>query len=63
MSATQVLKLDDPEGSTLFVTRIEDVGYAIHLNAAYDDDGAPLPFRLLDDDDRKKLRDFLRGLA
>lgn len=63
MSSMQVLKLEDAEGSTLLVTRIEDVGYALVVSAVTDENGNPLPFRLLDEDDRKRLRDFLRALA
>lgn len=63
MSATQVLKLEDAEGSVLLVTRIDDVGYAFHLAGALNEDGEAMPFRLLDDDARKQLRDFLKSLA
>lgn len=61
--AQQVLKLDDPEGAALLVTRIDDVGYVIQHAPAYDDGGNPLPFRLLDDDSRRQLRDFLKPLG
>lgn len=59
MSSMQVLKLEDAEGSTLLVTRIEDIGYAMAIDTAIPGQ----PFRLLDEDDRKRLRDFLRALA
>lgn len=63
MSAVQALKLEDPEGGVLLVTRVDDVGYTFQLSPALDEDGNPLPFRILDDDPRKQLRDFLRSLA
>lgn len=63
MSATQVLKLEDPEGGVLLVTRISDVGYALQLAPALDEDGNPLPFRIIDDEPRRALRDFLRSLG
>lgn len=63
MSTVQALKLEDPEGSVLIVTRIEDAAYTLTIgNIATDDDGNPLPFRLFEED-RGKLRDFLRALA
>jgi hypothetical protein len=63
VSAVQALKLEDPEGGVLLVTRIDDVGYTLALSPAYDEDGNPLPFRILDDDNRRQLRDFLKALA
>ena len=63
MSVTQALKLEDAEGSVMLVTRVEDVGYAFVVSAVIDEDGNPFPFRLLDDDARKQLRDFLKPLA
>lgn len=63
MSSVQALKLEDPEGSVLVVTRIEDAAYTLVIgNIATDDDGNPLPFRLFEDN-RQQLRDFLRSLA
>lgn len=63
VSATQMLKLDDPEGGQLYVTRLDDVGYAIAINPSIDEDGNPQPFRLLDDGNRQQLKDFLRRIA
>lgn len=51
------LQLEDPEGSRLIVTRIDDSVYAIAVDLATD-----APFRLFEED-RDKLRTFLRPLA
>lgn len=58
--AQQALKLQDAEGVTLLVQRIDDVGYTIGLQ---DTGEFPVIFRLLDDDDRRQLRDFLKSLG
>ena len=63
MSSVQVLKLEDPEGSVILVSRIDDAAYTLVVgNVALDDDGNPLPFRMFEDN-RRQLRDFLRALA
>jgi len=61
--AQQALQLTDPEGGILNVVRIDDVGYVFHHAPAYDEDGRPLPFRLLDEDNRRQLRDFLKAIS
>lgn len=62
MSNVQALKLEDPEGSVILVTRVEDIAYTIVLAPALDEDGNPLPFRLFETD-REQLRSFLRSLG
>lgn len=56
MSSVQALKLEDAEGSVLLVTRIDDLAYTLAIQYAGD-----APFRMFEDD-RAKLRDFLRAL-
>ena len=62
MSTVQALKLEDPEGSVLLVTRIDDAAYTLQIAPAIDEAGDQLPFRMFEDS-RKQLRDFLRSLA
>jgi hypothetical protein len=62
VSSVQALKLEDPEGSVLLVTRIDDVVYTFNLSPALDESGNVLPFRMFDDN-RQQLRDFLRALT
>lgn len=61
--ATEALKLDDAEGGSLYVTRIEDVGYTLGHVPALDENGNALPFRLLDNEDIRRLRSFLKPTA
>ena len=62
MSAHQALKLEDPEGSVMLVTRIDDAAYTLQIAPALDEAGNQLPFRMFEDN-RQQLRDFLRALA
>lgn len=56
MAAVTALRLEDPEGSVMVVTRIDDLVYTLSVEYA-----GPQPFRLFEDD-RSKLREFLRAL-
>lgn len=56
MSSTEALRLEDPEGSVMILTRIDNLVYTLAIEYA-----GPQPFRLFEDD-RARLRDFLRGL-
>lgn len=57
MTAMQVLQLEDPEGSIMRISRIDNSVYAVAVAAAVPDE----PFRLFEAD-RAKLRAFLTGL-
>jgi hypothetical protein len=61
MSAVQALKLEDADGSVMLVTRVEDLAYTLVIAPMLDEAGNPLPFRMFEDD-RRKLKDFLRSL-
>lgn len=54
--AVEGLKLTDPNGAVLQIMRVEDLAFAISLELATDE-----PFRMYEDD-RAKLRAFLRPL-
>lgn len=56
MSSVQALKLEDPEGSVMIITRIDDLVYTLGITYASD-----APFRLFEAD-RAKLRAFLQAL-
>lgn len=58
MTATNGLLLEDPEGSKLMATRIDDVVFTIAFELA---PGANA-YRMFEDD-RNKLREFLRPLV
>lgn len=53
----QVLQIEDPEGSILRVSRIDNTVYAIEVAPVLPGE----PFRLFEED-RAKLRSFLTGL-
>lgn len=56
MSAVEALKLEDPEGSVMVITRVENAVYTIGITYS-----SNRPFRLFEDD-RAKVRAFLRAL-
>lgn len=58
MSTVQALKLVDPEGSIMVLTRVEDVAFTVAYSLA---PGADV-FRMFEDD-RRKLREFLQPLV
>lgn len=58
MANVQGLKLEDPEGSVMMLTRVEDLVFTVAYALA---PGAEV-FRLFEED-RAKLREFLRPLT
>jgi hypothetical protein len=56
MAAVNALKLEDPEGSVMLVTRIGDSVFTVSVQYAGD-----APFRMFEED-RAKLREFLKPL-
>lgn len=61
MSTTEALRLVDGDGSVLVVNKIDDLAYTLMIAPALDEAGNPLPFRMFEED-RQKLRQFLRSL-
>jgi hypothetical protein len=61
VSTTEALRLVDGDGSVLVVSKIDDLAYTLMIAPAADEDGNPLPFRMFEED-RQKLRQFLRSL-
>jgi hypothetical protein len=62
VSSNEALKLEDADGSVMLVNRIEDLVYTMVIAEVVDEHGNPLPFRMFEDD-REKLRRFLRPLS
>lgn len=58
MSNVTALKLEDPQGSVMLLTRIDDLVFTVAYSLAPDAEA----FRLFEAD-REKLRAFLRPLA
>ena len=58
MTATDALRLEDPEGSVQVWTKIDDLVFVMHLQLAPGAKG----FRMFEDS-RKKLRAFLTPLV
>lgn len=58
MSATKALKLEDPEGSIMVLTKIDDLVFTVQYGLA---EGAEV-FRMFEDN-RRQLRDFLTPLV
>lgn len=58
MAATQGLKLEDPEGSIMLLTKIDDLVFTVAYQLA---PGAEV-FRMFEDT-REQLRDFLTPLV
>ncbi len=58
MSATNALKLEDPEGSIMVLTKVDDLVFTVQYGLA---PGAEV-FRMFEDN-RKQLRAFLTPLA
>lgn len=56
MTSYQALQLQDPEGSVMVVTRVDDAAYTIGVTYSSDQ-----PFRMFEAD-RKTLRSFLEPL-
>jgi hypothetical protein len=59
MSSTEAIKLEDGNGSVLMVHRVEGLAYAISVGGVADENGNPMPFRILDEDLRRRLLKFL----
>lgn len=59
MSATRAVRLTDPNGAVLIVTRVLDSAYTFAMQLGENDDGEPVPFRLMTEDDRIALHEFL----
>lgn len=57
MTSYQALQIEDPEGSVMVVTRVDDTAYTIGIT--YTAPGTP--FRMFEDD-RARLRAFLDPL-
>jgi hypothetical protein len=62
VSTTEGLRLVDGDGSVLLVSKIDDLAYTLAIAPTLDEDGNPLPFRMFEED-RQKLRQFLRSLS
>lgn len=56
MTALEALQLEDPEGSVMVISRVENSVYTVGITYSSNQ-----PFRLFEDD-RAKVRDFLRAL-